>query len=229
MNDIGAFVPSELCLAETCIDKVTANICEDTCSCCILESLGRRVSHASFYPCFASFFNMVGQCSGGAQKPFVKSVDFHGELLTIEVLGQDSSVVCTSVALESRLAKWDNHNLTLQIYENASFGDDHSVNPGRTVRNLFEKCVGLNGEFVFIDVFEACVSDVSIFVLPECCSAESYSDNVSVQICANSRSFCTLASLGRRVIELYVYSCVVTFICEICWWYVFSRLGTMIQ
>ena len=119
MNDIGAFVPSELCLADICIDKVAANICEDTCSCCILESLGRRVSHASFYPCFASFFNMVGQCSGGAQKPFVKSVDFHGKLFTVEVLGQDSSVVCTSVDFESRLAKSDNDNITLQICENA--------------------------------------------------------------------------------------------------------------
>ena len=98
VSDNGAFVPSELCLAETCIDKVTANICEDTCSCCILESLGRRVSHAYFYPYFASFFNMVGQCSGGAPKPFGKSVDFHGKLFTVEVLGQDSSVVCTSVA-----------------------------------------------------------------------------------------------------------------------------------
>ena len=113
VNHIGAFVLSELCLAETCIDKVPANICEDTCSCCILESLGRRVSHASFYPCFASFFNMVGQCSGGAQKPFVKIADFHGKLFTIEVLGQDSCVVCTSVVFKSRLAKWDNNNLTL--------------------------------------------------------------------------------------------------------------------
>ena len=141
---------------------------------------------------------------------------------------------CLSIKTDSSrcwnvVANSDNDNITLQICENAGFGADQFALPGKTARNLFEKCVGLNGEFVLIDVFEACVSDVSIFVLPECCSAESYSDNVSVQICANSRSFCTLASLGRRVIELYVYSCVVTFICEICWWYVFSRLGTMIQ
>ena len=56
VSDIRAFVSFELCVAETCIDKVTANICEDTCSCCILESLGRRVSQASFYPCFELVF-----------------------------------------------------------------------------------------------------------------------------------------------------------------------------
>ena len=136
---------------------------------------------------------MVGQCSGGAQKPFVKSVDFHGELLTIEVLGQDSSVVCTSVALESRLAKWDNHNLTLQIYENASFGhdlsvasesrvatwdndnltlqiyenasfgEDQSAFPCEIVRYVFEKCVDSNPEFLFIGVFEADVKRFCAF------------------------------------------------------------------
>ena len=62
VSDVSTVLLSESCLADSCHDNVTLQICVNTFSCCTFESLGRRVIDVSFYPCFECFFNIVWQC-----------------------------------------------------------------------------------------------------------------------------------------------------------------------